>query len=315
MLFLREGEDSGTWREPMLLDRPTPPFSLLAAPYSGLIPLYNPMELHARGPSLRGAALVWSMARGTPSRDLPLAASRPGGLALLVILPPGDRIRRDPDLLDLVERCRPQSILPFHPTPDAEELARLLAREPQDLPAEVTDYLIWRGLRMDGDTRRLVRRTLELAGELKTIAGLARSLYLSRRALGRRFLHRGLPVPSHWLQFGRVLRAAVHLQTSNDSLFTVASAHGYPDGFALSNQMYRLTGVRPSTVRERLGWEWIVEAWLEMEVAEGGLPLPPRTPEAGMDPQPRLAEPHKARWAGQGPPSYRGARVAERPGG
>lgn len=296
----------------MLQDRPTPPFSLLAAPYTGLIPLYNPMDLHGRGPSLRGTALVWSMARGTPARDLALAASRPGGVALLVILPPADRIRKESDLLDLVERCRPQSILPFHPLPEAEELARLLGREPEDLPGEVTDYLMWRGLRMDGDTRRLVRRTLELAGELKTIGGLARSLYLSRRALGRRFLSRGLPVPSHWLQFGRILRAAVHLQTSNDSLFTVASAHGYPDGFALSNQMYRLTGVRPSTVRDRLGWEWIVEAWLEMEVAEGGLPLPPRVPDVGPESEPARDGLPTGGWPARRATPHRVARVAER---
>lgn len=290
----------------MLLDRPVPPFSLLAAPYRTLTPLYNPMELHARGPSLRGAALVWNLARGNPTRDMGLAASRPGGLALVALLPPGDRIRRDPDLLELVEDCRPQSILPFHPAPDPEELSRLLAREPEDLPGEVADYLVWRGLRMDGDTRRLVRRTLELASELKTIGGLARSLYLSRRALGRRFLSRGLPVPSHWLQFGRVLRACLRLQTSNDSLFTVGVAHGYPDGFALSNQMYRLTGVRPSTVRERLGWEWIVEAWLEMEVAEGGLPLPPRIPDDARAEPPTPTPDHPF-----GASSHGHARVAE----
>lgn len=297
----------------MLLDRPVPPFSLLAAPYTGLIPLYSPGDLNLRGPSLRGAALVWSMARGAPTRDLSQAASRPGGLPLVVILPPADRIRRDPDLLDLVERCRPHSILPFHPAPDAEELGRLLSRPPTDLPGEVTDYLSWRGLRMDGETRRLVRRTLELSGELKTIGGLARSLYLSRRALGRRFLSRGLPVPSHWLQFGRVLRASLHLQTTNDTLFVVAAAHGYPDGFALSNQMYRLTGVRPSTVRDRLGWEWIVESWLEMEVAEGGLVLPPRVPEAALDPVPASLPSRSLHPAGpsRAPSVYRPARVAE----
>lgn len=255
---------------------------------------------------------MWTMSRGNPDRDLPVAASRPAGIPLLTILPPAERIRRDPDLLELVERCRPQSILPYHPVPDPEELTRLLARPPEDLPAEVLDYLAWRGVRMDSETRRLVRRTLELSAEVRSIAGLARALYLSRRALGRRFHSRGLPVPSHWLQFGRILRVSLDLQQSSDSLFAIAGGHGYPDGFALSNQMYRLTGVRPSLVRERLGWEWIVEAWLETEVAEGGLVLPPRVPE-WTEGEPPGGRPGTAPGALPPSPAPRAPRVAERP--
>lgn len=116
-----------------------------------------------------------------------------------------------------------------------------------------------------------------MSAELRTVSALSRSLYLSRRALGRRFLSRGLPVPSHWLHFARVLRAAIQLQNSDDSLFSVASQLGYTDGFALSNQMKRLTGVRPSTARERLGWEWLVEAWLRTEARDGAL-----TPRSGF---------------------------------
>jgi hypothetical protein len=33
----------------------------------------------------------------------------------------------------------------------------------------------------------------------------------------------------------------------------------------MSNQMKRLIGHRPSEVRELLGWEWLVEAWLKQE--------------------------------------------------
>jgi len=124
---------------------------------------------------------------------------------------------------------------------------------------------------VDPDTRRLLRKTLELSGELRTVSGLARSLYMSRRALGRRFTTRGLPVPSHWLHFGRVLRAAVRLQNPGSTLYAVACELGYPDGFSLSNQMHRLTRLRPSIMKECFGWEWIVEAWLRQEAEEGSL--------------------------------------------
>ena len=262
----------------MALDRFPTPFFLLAPPYRTLTPLDNPDRLHARGPSLRGCALVWFTGNDASSGQTDLAESRAAGLALIVVLPPTGGRPAGGDVLDLLDLCRPQSILPYHPSPDPEELARLLARPPADFAGEVSDYLSWRGFTFDTDTRRLVRKTLELSGEVRTIGGLSRALYLSRRALGRRFMSNGLPVPSHWLQLGRLLRVVIQLQNTDDSLFAVAHAHGYSDGFALSNQMYRLTGTRPSTVRERLGWEWFIESWLETETAEGGLALPPRVP-------------------------------------
>jgi AraC-like DNA-binding protein len=132
------------------------------------------------------------------------------------------------------------------------------------------DYLSWRGIVLDADTRHIVRRTLELSSELRTVSALSRSLYLSRRALGRRFLDRGIPVPSHWLHFGRVLRACMLLQGLTSNLFDVACETGYPDGFALSNQMNRLLGIRPSVAKDHLGWEWLLEAWLRREAATGG---------------------------------------------
>jgi AraC-like DNA-binding protein len=161
--------------------------------------------------------------------------------------------------------CRPHSILPSLQELDPEELVPVLRRFPSQLSVVVTDYLSWRGLEVDMDTRRLLRRTLQLSGELRTVSGLARALYMSRRALGRRFMTRGLPVPSHWLHFGRVLRGSINLQDPTTNLFTVGCELGYPDGFAFSNQLKRLTGLRPSMMRECFGWEWIVESWLYQE--------------------------------------------------
>ncbi|NNF11907.1 MAG: helix-turn-helix transcriptional regulator [Gemmatimonadetes bacterium] len=140
-----------------------------------------------------------------------------------------------------------------------------------DLAAEVTDYIRWRGLVVDRETTHLLRRIIELSEELKSITALARSLYMSRRALGRRLTRRGLPVPSHWLQLGRLLRLTSRLQNSETSIASIAYEAGYPDGFSLSNQMQRLIGFRPSQVREYLGWEWLLEAWLRKEADEGRL--------------------------------------------
>jgi len=217
-----------------------------------------------------GHLLLWVVGAPLSGRAFEAAQGRPPGLPLVVVLPAADAAGEASELLRIIELCRPHSVLPHHLQPSPLDLRALLRRPPDDLVSEVMDYLGWRGITTDQDTRHLVRRTLELSSELRTVSALSRSLYLSRRALGRRFLDRGLPVPSHWLHFGRVLRACLDLQNLESNLFDVACDHGYPDGFALSNQMNRLVGLRPSMVRENLGWEWILEAWLSREASRGG---------------------------------------------
>ncbi len=259
--------------------------SIFSPPYRWLESVTDHSTLPGRLRTSPGVALLWSLEEGDWGRAFDLVRSRPGGVALVVVLPRAEDVAQDREVLRVVEVCRPHSILPYHPEPSTDDLRSLLCRPPEDLAIEVTDYLAWRGIVVDGDTRRLIRRTIELAGEIKSVSALSRSLYLSRRALGRRFLARGLPVPSHWLHFGRILRAALRLQGTDDTLFTVACDLGYPDGFALSNQMYRLTGIRPTTARECLGWEWVMESWLRRE-AEAGSLLPVFTPPRDAEREP-----------------------------
>lgn len=260
----------------MIAKSEPPAFSILARPYRHLFPLEDPGELVGARRLYRGVAMVWHLERGCWGKGFRAIRDRPGGIALIVVLPHPDRLGDVDRLLHMSERCRPHTLLPYHPSHDPEELAVLLRRPPSELSREILDYLTWRGLRIDRDTRRLLARTLELSGQVTTVSGLARALYLSRRALGRRFLKCGIPVPSHWLHFTRVLRATIELQNSDKSLFRVACDLDYPDGFSLSNQMKRLTGLRPSEAREHLGWEWVLEAWLRREAKNGGLSIPLR---------------------------------------
>jgi AraC-like DNA-binding protein len=243
---------------------------LLRHPYVRLESITHATQLSGFG-TRPGTALLWQLEHGVRAKDLQVIEDRPGGVALLLVLPRTSDVLNDPSLWELVSRARPHAILPYHDRPAVEDLAQVLRKPPEDVPVAVTDYLKWRGIRVDSNTLRLVRRTLELSSELNSVTALSRGLYLSRRALGRRFASRGLPVPSHWLQFGRVLRLSLRLQNSSQSIYTVACELGYPDGFAASNQMHRLVGYRPSEARERLGWEWILEAWLRREAENGGL--------------------------------------------
>jgi AraC-like DNA-binding protein len=247
------------------------PLSLLSPPYRTLHAVAGgarQLKLEGRRP---GCALVWDMAVGARQQDVGVARGRPGGLPLLVILPPTEDLSRDATFVHILEEARPQGILPHHGTPSAEDLACVLRQPPEDLGSEVAEYLRWRGIPLDRETSRLVRKIVALSTDLRSVSGLARALYLSRRALGRRFLSRGLPVPSHWLHFSRLLRVTIRLQNSEDSVLSVGYELGYPDGFSLSNQMVRLTGHRPSEARMYLGWEWLLEAWLRQEAETGGL--------------------------------------------
>ena len=242
---------------------------LFQAPYRMLIPLAGPSSL-ARLSDPAGAAVVWLMGSDPDRQVVRELRERPGGMPLIAVLPQADEVRRPQDLFSIVDQCRPQSLLPFHESPNPVDLRALLSRPPDDLSNAVVDYLGWRGLVLDIELRRMLRRILELSAEITTVSGLARGLYMSRRALGRRCLKEGLPVPSHWLHFGRLLRVALDLQRPGRTLMEVAFDHHYPDGFSLSNQMKRLFGIRPSEVADRLGWEWVVERWLVREMASGG---------------------------------------------
>jgi AraC-like DNA-binding protein len=194
--------------------------------------------------------------------------------------------------------------LPYHPEPATSDLAQVLRTPPSDVGGEVTDYLRWRGLGIDRETAHIIRRIVDLSADLRSVAAVSRGMYLSRRALGRRLMSRGLPVPSHWLQIGRLLRIALKLQNTDATVSSIAFEHGYPDGFSVSNQMERLIGFRPSEVRVRLGWEWIVESWLRREAEQGGLtPTLTHRVRSGTEPTPRVKPPRSrlARSRGRAP--------------
>jgi len=240
-------------------------------PYRRLEVLEHPQQIPRSPSPNRGSALLWNTGLGKLASGIQSVRVRPPGVALFVILPPTSEFGDQDLILELMRSCRPHSVLPFLPEIDTDELVAVLRRFPSQFDVEVTDYLAWRGIEVDLDTRRLLRKTLELSGDLRTVSGLARGLYMSRRALGRRFMSRGLPVPSHWLHFSRVLRGSILLQDPRANLFKIGCDLGYPDGFAFSNQLFRLTGLRPSMMKSCFGWEWIVESWLFREALDGSL--------------------------------------------
>ena len=242
--------------------------ALFAPPYEDFLPIdlsWTPLTLPPRG-----LALVWWLTDAEEQEEeFQWLYDRPHGLPLFVILPPPHQIARAIPLLGFLTALEPKAILPAGRVAAPFRLRQLLAAPPRHLAKEVTDYLVGRHLLRRDDVRREVKRIFDLAPEVTSISKLARRLSTSRRTLGRHFEAAGLPVPSHWLQFARLMYIAVRLQNDPSAVFRIASHAGYPDGFTMSNQMKRLLDCRPTEIREALGWEWIVEAWIRQETLLG----------------------------------------------
>ena len=196
--------------------------SLMRPPYRHLRPVDHTRPVQPQG---GGWVMVWNLGvNGWPSGS-ELVARRHAGVALAIVLP--DDGLAIAQVLRAIEQSRPQAVLPYHAVPRPADVACVIRRPPASLSAAVSEYLEWRGFALDPVTKSVVRRTVELSAHVQTITALAKNLYMSRRALGRRFMTGGLPVPSHWLHAARILRAAIKLQNSDASLTTAPRRTGF----------------------------------------------------------------------------------------
>jgi AraC-like DNA-binding protein len=219
----------------------------------------------------RGVALVWWIRDGAKQQEqFEWLHRRPFGVPLFVVLPRPSEIRNTMPLLAHVNALGPRAILPIGPLASTEYLRQLLRLPPCNVAVTVTRYLHGRGLLHHASVRKEVYDILACLPEASSITQVARRLYTSRRTLGRHFADAGIPVPSHWLQFGRLLHAILVLQSQDTSVAKAAARMRYPDAFTLSNQMKRMLGFRPTEARCCLGWEWVIESWLCRETRAGG---------------------------------------------
>jgi AraC-like DNA-binding protein len=227
----------------------------------------EPLDL-TRGPGTAdpGTAVAWFMSPTSQVyAEMEWLWERPRTLPLFIVLPEPEAIPPLASVLRSVPDLRPRGVLPSVATGTMSALRTLLAAPPRALAPAVADLLTDLGHVPDLETRVRIETIFARASHTTSIDQLAEALCQSRRTLGRFFAARSLPVPSHWLQFARVLHVAIQLQNTRTNVSRISMRFGYPDGFTMSNSMKRLTGYRPTFVREHLGWEWIVAAWLRSE--------------------------------------------------
>ena len=238
--------------------------SLFQAPYTR----FEPRQMAPFGDvtTWRGSALIWRLHDGSVQKpEFEWLHDRPHGLPLLVLLPRPEEVGRALPLLAYIRSLQPRAVLPEEALGTPQRVKQLLAAAPRSMAEAVTSYLTNRGMLRGRHVHSEVHRIVELSAEVQSISALARRMYTSRRTLGRHFAAEDLPVPSHWLQFARLLHACLQLQNDRAAIFRIAHRLKYPDGFTMSNQMKRVIGIRPSEVRGLVGWEWIIESWLARE--------------------------------------------------
>jgi AraC-like DNA-binding protein len=149
---------------------------------------------------------------------------------------------------------------------DAEPLADTLRRiipRPVDLAAEILDWLPLRDVVLPPACVPIIREILRRALAHASIADLLRELGESEHAMRKRLRACALPAPVAWWALARALCAALRLQSlPRKSLSDIALTCGYSEHSTLSRQMIRLFDLRPSAVRELLGWEPLADRWL-----------------------------------------------------
>ena len=241
-----------------------PRLALFAPPYDSLQEINTAWTCPARPVA---TALVWRPQReGLALGELEFVEARPRGLSLIVVLPPPSEIHTIAEFLPRLGLLRPHAVMPSVGVLDQPPMLKsAFALAPRMLPDLVAWYLERHRIVADMVVRKEIKRIFELAPKTPTVSRLCREMYTSRRTLGRHFVVNQLPVPSHWLQFARILHIAVKSHTQRLAFARLAVAAGYPDGFTMSNQMKRLIGYRPSELRELYGYEWLIETWLERE--------------------------------------------------
>jgi AraC-like DNA-binding protein len=139
----------------------------------------------------------------------------------------------------------------------AGQLRALLAREatsPTRVDRALADLSRAAGTRLPAPLRSVARRVMEFPVHYVDLHGLAEVSRSSRGALKARFRRRGLPSPSLYVRWFRVM-AAAHMLSDRD-VTTIEAAHrlGFTTGGNLCRTITSVTGLTSSELRSVQGW-------------------------------------------------------------
>lgn len=130
-------------------------------------------------------------------------------------------------------------------------------------------------LRPEGRAAAYLRSIFTAPPEALRVNRIMRRMYCSRHTVGRHFRKEGLPSCHDWIALARAVCA--HRTFCRDApLWQAAYAAGYPDPFTMSNTFRRITGVRPSHLRD-VDQPGLLDLWIIHQRKRGTLTGPPPT--------------------------------------
>ncbi|MFQ5537525.1 MAG: helix-turn-helix domain-containing protein [Gemmatimonadota bacterium] len=117
--------------------------------------------------------------------------------------------------------------------------------------------------------RGFARRVLEFPSHYTDLFPVAEACGISRGALKARFRRRGLPSPSTYLRWFRMMASAYALADRRLTVAQVASRMGFTSDGNFCRAMVHLTRLTPSEVRTVRGWNRLLIsfAWTHLGVA------------------------------------------------
>lgn len=177
---------------------------------------------------------------------------------------------RTEDLLFVASRVArlPVRAVLFRGEPISAALRQQLTH-PANLPEDVVEWLMLRGIRLTPTTAHMIRQIFLRAADYREVVPLLRDMGNPESSARFRCRKKRLPSPGRWLHAARALSTAFRIQSAPDrSLLSLAHEAGYGDHSALSNQMQRVFRMRPGEIRKVLGWEWLLDRWLAAEAGK-----------------------------------------------
>ncbi|HET7321035.1 MAG TPA: helix-turn-helix domain-containing protein [Longimicrobiaceae bacterium] len=132
------------------------------------------------------------------------------------------------------------------------------------LAQQVVEWLDLRGVRLSPAVRQLLQNIFLGAAEHREIGAVLREVGTPESTARFQLHKRRLPAPGRWHQAARALLATLRMQAEPDRpLLSLAYELGYADHSALSQLVNRTFGLRPGRARTILGWEWLMDRWLQ----------------------------------------------------
>jgi len=103
----------------------------------------------------------------------------------------------------------------------------------------------------------------------RTVHELARTLNVHRCTVSRAVTAAGLPPLTRWIQLARALWACRWMAVTGEPVTRTAVEAGYSDPFAFSRQLHRISGIRPSEIRDSRDWRVVLPAFIKHHAKAG----------------------------------------------